>query len=110
MKKTIRLSNKRLPKKWAGGALRGAVSGGGALATTGNPFLIGAGALVGFIGGGIAANKEKKAIKEAEERERLMREEMQHEAKLTSGTNRFADYAGGEGRGFGDRGFYQSRW
>ena len=42
----------------AGGAAGGAISGAASMATTGNPYLIGAGALLGGIGGGIQGYKQ----------------------------------------------------
>lgn len=42
----------------AGGAASGAISGASSMATTGNPYLIGAGALLGGIGGGIQGYKQ----------------------------------------------------
>ena len=42
----------------AGGVASGAISGASSMATTGNPYLIGAGALLGGIGGGIQGYKQ----------------------------------------------------
>lgn len=42
----------------AGGAASGAINGASSLAATGNPYLIGAGALIGGVAGGIQGNKQ----------------------------------------------------
>lgn len=42
----------------AGGAASGAINGASSLAATGNPYLMGAGALIGGVAGGIQGNKQ----------------------------------------------------
>ncbi len=42
----------------AGGAVSGAINGASSLAATGNPYLMGAGALIGGVAGGIQGNKQ----------------------------------------------------